>query len=254
MVLRYVLNRKLPHFSQRKSDETFEVLDLGFKDFIYRCLEVDPAKRATVVELLSHQIFEGVKEPERELSLQSFALSKKPKAKIVMTSNHTPEPNSYLKIFEKKKSPNNRNAPKFTEEVIKMKKFSPKSNKNIEKNYLLPDISRKEQRRKSSSKYMKKMLEIRTDNKSFVKQTESPPPVLKSRNPSLSYEVSNESLMKSSFANAVMSNRHQNLHKKEQRLNSPGHFQSNMVLPFKYRVKKNDTRSNHSRFLLVDRD
>ena len=250
-----MLNRKLPNFSQKKSDETFINLFPLLNDFLDKCLEVNPEKRSSIPELLAHPIFENLAKPEqdREMSQPSFGLPKKIKSKMIMTSNHTPEPTSYLKIFEKKKSPSNKNGIKYSEEAIKLKKFSPKSNKNIEKSYLLPDICRKDVRRKSSSKYRKKMLEIRTDNKTIVKVVDSPAIDGRSRNPSLSYEVSNESLMKSSFANAVLSNRHQNLHKKDG-LSSPGHFQSNMILPVKYRMKRNDIRSNHSKFLIVDRD
>ena len=197
------------------------------------------------MQLLEHQYFDSNFKQRFERDLGSFMESppKKNKSKITLTQKNTPEPSSYMKIYNKKKSPKFASPIRATEENIKLKKTPQPSNKHSEKSYFFPDIIRKEGsiNRKKSTRYIKKIMEIRTDAKSTLKSSELSAIHNGSRNPSLVHDASNESFVKSSFGNPVLSNRHQNLSRKEI-INSltPDPMPNISFLPGKYRLKRHE--------------
>lgn len=193
-----------------------------------------------------HELFQYSNKTEQD---QIQLSSKKIKAKIKIYTNNTPEPISYLNIHSKKQSPVYKSDNK-NNKIMDLTKNSPTS-KKVKKSHLFPEISRRDASlgKKISSNYMKKKLEIRINDKPSSKFDDD---FLKNlnKNPSLSYEVSTDNLMKSSVNNSIMSNRHSNLHKKE--FSPINHFKSNMVLPHKFRLKQFEVISSNSRYKVIE--
>lgn len=236
---RYALYRKLPKFSQTKHDQKFKSFSIQTYDFLLSCLEINPSQRPKISDLLTNELFNY--SPSTELDPIQPIHRRKVKAKIMVSTRHSPEPTGYLKIHSKKQTPTYKS----------VKKYSPINKKSIERSYLFPEISRRDSSlvTKPSSKYIKRMVEIKTDNRSTVKLKKTPIRNL-NRNPSLSYEASIEKLITSGVGKSVLSNRHQDLQVKRGELLS--HFQSNLILPHKYRVKKQETSKSNLRYTVVE--
>lgn len=198
--------------------------------------------RPKILDLLEHPYFDIAFKAEFDNELGELLYApKKGKSKIMLTPNFTPEPTSYMKIYNRKKSPNFATPGRMFEDQGKWKK--PKVlQKNPEKSYFLPEILRKDghMQRKKSIKYMKKVVEVKSDQKSTLKSTEGRHIRRKSRNPSLEHESSNESLVKSVFIHPVLSNRHQQFSKKEFSPLTPDQLPNVSVIPSKYRLKKHE--------------
>ena len=204
------------------------------------------------MQLLEHRYFDSNFKQRFERDLGSFMESppKKIKSKAILTPKSTPEPSSYMKIYNKKKSPKFISPVRLTEDNIHVQNTPQPTNKNYEKSYFLPDIIKKEGsvKRKKSTKYIKKIMEIRTNAKSTLKSSELSMFHHRSRNPSLVHDASNESFVKSSFGNPVLSNRHQNLSKKEINTITPDPLPNISFLPAKYRLKRHENlKSTNSR-------
>ena len=160
----------------------------------------------------------------------------------MISANQTPEPTGYLKIHSKKQTPTYKSTKNG--EAIHLSKYSPNNQKSTGKSYLFPEISRRDSSliTKTSSKYIKRMKEIKIDNKSTERLKKTGVRNL-NRNPSLSYEASIDKLISSGVENSVLSNRNQDIQ---------NHFQSNLVLPHNYRLKKQEGFKVKSRNTVVE--
>ena len=172
----------------------------------------------------------------------THSLPPKQKSKFILTPNITPEPTSYMKIYNLKKSPKYKSPSKHSEESIKLKKQPQYSTKSNEKSYFFPDISKKAEnfKRKKSTKYLQKLLEVHTDPKNSLKSTDAIQPHKIDKNPSLEHDFSIDNIIKSSFASSILSNRNQNLSRKEASQHTPDQLPNISFLPSKYRLKKYD--------------
>lgn len=210
-----------------------------FAEFIKMCLNIRPDLRPTGSELVCHFIFEDRFKEEIEKELGG-GMSPKVRRKGFVNPNHTPEPQSYLKIYEKKKSPPNWMRSKNSEERFRNKNYSP-IQVNLEKSFLLPEISRNEKFhiRKDSPKYTKKHIEHKSESKAAIKAHRLEATNTISRNPSLSYEKSVDALLKP-LQKSDLSTRNKNLSRKEI-FNASSRFQASILLPHQYRLKRKNS-------------
>lgn len=236
MELRYEVNSQLPKFSFKNSEAKFKNVPLVLAEFIKTCLNLRPDSRPKCEELIRNQIFEENFRDELESELEGRVLGKI-KRKGFVNPYHTPEPQSYLKIYERKKSPQKWMRSKNSEDRIRYKNNSP-IQPLLEKSVLLPGISRNEKNFviKPSPTYTRKHLEIKSNSKAAIRTFDSITRTTMSRNPSLSYENSVDTLL-NPLGKFDLSNRNRDLYKKEI-FNSSSEIQSKSILPIQYRLKK----------------
>lgn len=210
-----------------------------FAEFIKTCLNIRPDLRPKGAELVCHIIFEDKFNQEIENEFGG-RMSAKARRKGFVNPNHTPEPQSYLKIYEKRKSPPNWMKSKNSEERLHYKNYSP-IQINLEKSFLLPEIPKNEKFhiRKDSPKYTKKHLDLKSESKGAIKAHRLDVQNTISRNPSLSYEKSVDTLLKP-LQKSDLSARNKNLSKKEI-FNSSSKFQASILLPHQYRLRRKNS-------------
>ena len=210
-------------------------------DFLKNCLKLEQELRPSSSELLQHPYFDKNFKQDFEAEFEEiwYPKPKKHKSKIILTPACSPDTSSYMKIYAKRKSPNN-GMNKYSNESIRLKKQSPMAGKSNEKSYFFPDIIKKDEymTRKKSTKYIKKIVELRSDTKSTLKSSELNN--YRSRNQSLAREGSDEALVKLSFDNPILTNRNKKPIKKDVSPYTPDHLPNLSFLPSKYRLKRYD--------------
>lgn len=203
---------------------------------------MDPFKRLAVPDLLQHELFDPSfkDEFEKEFGVLPGAKSKKIKSKIMLIQGHTPEPNTYMSIYKRKKSPKFVLPSKNSEESIRIKKYSPSNYKTNEKSYFLPDIIKREDNisRKKSNQLINKILEIRTEPKSTIKSSEATNNFQNSRNMSIIRDNSTENFVNHTFAHQLITKRGPGQLAKDINLLSPDGFSGISLIPHKYKFKK----------------
>ena len=205
-------------------------------EFIKTCLNVRPDLRPKSEELVRNPVFEESFRGELDRELNE-RVSGKIKRKGFVNPNHAPEPQSYLKIYEKRKSPQKWMRSKNSEDRIRYKSNSP-IQPILEKSVLLPGISRNEKSFiiKPTPTYTKKHLEIKSNSKAAIRTFDSIVHTTMSRNPSLSYETSVDTLL-NPLSKLDLSNRNRSLYKKEV-FNSSSQINSKSIHPIQYRIKQ----------------
>jgi hypothetical protein len=236
MELRYEVNSQLPKFSFKYFEAKLKNIPLVFAELIKTCLNIRPELRPKCEDLMKHPAFEEKFREEIESELEGKSL-RKVKRKGFVNPNHTPEPQSYLRIYEKKKSPQKGMRSKNSEDRIRFRNKSP-IQPLLEKSVLLPGISRNEKSFiiKPTPTYTKKHLEIKSNSKAAIGTYDSIARTTMSRNTSLSYETSVDTLL-NPLSKFDLSNRNKNF-KKIEIFNSSSEIQRKSILPIQYSLKK----------------
>ncbi|OMJ85963.1 hypothetical protein SteCoe_12595 [Stentor coeruleus] len=159
----------------------------------------------------------------------------------------TPEPMTYMRIYNRKKSPHFPVSTKHIEESIKMKRISQSNSKIKNKSYFFPEITKKTDQlpQKSLHKYFQKMFEAQKNYKSAIKISESIGDIQNKRNLSLSRKGSTDNLSRLNIeVNANGSYMANGLIKKNNRQESPGNQAGGLYFSNKYRLKRYEEIKN----------
>lgn len=158
----------------------------------------------------------------------------------------TPEPMTYMRIYNRKKSPYFPVSTKHSEESIKIKKISQRNSKIKEKSYFFPEITKKydQSPKKNIHRYFQKILDAPENYKSAIKISESIGDIHNNKNLSLSRKVSSDNFAKYNIEASVVSNRGNVLAKKNSGQESPGNQAGGFYFSNKYRMKKYEEIKN----------